>query len=111
MQDQQVAIVAALFFHHVESGNAEINTAATHADDNVAGALEEDSQAGDSRNDGLVLARVGFVDAQATSGQEVERIKFEAAFRRKSEADVGVCHGNKKPSPETGRAWRALKQN
>ena len=82
MQDQNIAVFAALFFDHVQAGDAKIHAALSHADDNVAGPLEDDAKVREGRYLRLILPRVGLEHAQTSRGQKIERVHFEPALRR-----------------------------
>ncbi len=80
MQDQHVAVMARAFRDHVHAGDAEIDAAIAHADHDVRWALEQHGQAGQGRDDGLVLARVGPVNRQPAGCQEGQAVFRQAPF-------------------------------
>ena len=73
VEHEHGAIVTLALGHHVHPGDAKVHAAIAHADHDVAGALEEDGQAGQGRDVGGVLAWVGLVHLQAAGGQKIQR--------------------------------------
>jgi hypothetical protein len=55
------------------------------------------------------LARVGFIDAQAAGGEEVERAGFEAAFGGECETNVSASHKNKKALAGDREGWTSVR--
>ena len=90
MQIEDVAISAALFFDQVYPGDAEINGTLPHTNDDIAGALKDDAQLRQIGDFGLILARVGLVDAQPGFGEKFQRVGFEASFGGEGESDGGL---------------------
>ena len=86
MQDKQIAVFAFALFDHIHTGDAEINTAIAHTDDDIRRALEQDFQPGQCGKLCLILARVGLVDCQAAGGKKFKRIIGQAAFRREADS-------------------------
>lgn len=86
-QSQDFAVGAALFGDDIAASDAQIYTAIAYADDDVAGALEEDGDVREVGDGGDELAGVGFMDAQSRVGEEGEGVFGEAAFAGEGEAN------------------------
>ncbi len=71
-QDGTIAIRAPLG-QHVVAGDAKLDTALLHAGDNVARPLKHHRHAGQRRDGGRVLARVGPGNLEPARRQEIER--------------------------------------
>ena len=65
-----VPVLALAFFDHIDAGDAEIDAAIAHADDDIGRALEEHVQLGQGGDAGFILARVGLVDLQAAGARK-----------------------------------------
>jgi len=92
VQDDDVAIVAALFFEHIDTRDAKIHAALADADDNVARTLEEDGQFGQGGHLRLILARIQFLHRESALGKEVERVVLQASFGWEGKSNVGGGH-------------------
>ena len=80
MDDQDIAILAAPLCDYIPAGDAEVHAAFPHADDDIAGSLEEHRQTRQARDGGAVLARVGLVHMQPHICQQLERCFGQNAF-------------------------------
>ena len=115
VEDEDVAVFAAALGHHVVARDAEIHAAGTHADHDVAGALEEHGEVGHGGNGSLQLAGVGLVDAQPGAFQQVEGFGCQPAFAGQGKANFGAGLGGHGHSPKTkappwsGGAWCTLR--
>src|SRR5688500_1668065 len=90
VQDKDIAVVAAFLLDHIQPGHSEVDTALAHANNNVAGALKDDSQIRQGGDVGLILARVRFEHTQSSGSEKFQYIALKAALGGKGESN-GLC--------------------
>ena len=90
MQDDDLAVVAAIFFEHVDARDAKVHAALADADDDVTGSLKEDGQLGQGGHLRLILTRIQFLHRESALGEKVERVVHEASFGGKGETEGGL---------------------
>ena len=74
MDDQNIAVRATPFLNHIPPCDAKVNTAITHADCDIPGALEEHRQTRQARDGGAILAGIGFVNMQPDFCKQLKRL-------------------------------------
>ena len=91
MQDEDIAVLAAILFDHVYPGLAKIDAALSYTDHDIPRALKDDTQLWDGWNLCLILARIGLEHTQSRGRQKIERVDFKATFGWEGESDCLSC--------------------
>ena len=88
VQNENIAVFAALLFDNVEARDAEVHASLPHTDHDVTGPIKDDPQIRQGRKFCLVLPRVGLEHCQPRGGEKAERLVLKAAFGWERESNA-----------------------